>query len=153
MTRLRWPLPDVSSRSVLPRPEAQRLSREEQVAAEPAKLLARTTLEIDPLTVSEFPLRERYRADFGIGRGEAACLVLARRLGAAAIFLSSDEVACRAAVDLGLPVLTLPDMLLRWVDPLQPTGAELDVLVAGMRAAKFGLTQEFIADLRTRARL
>jgi hypothetical protein len=114
--------------------------------------LARGTLVIDPLTVDELPLRERYRDDYGIGRGEAACLVLARRYGTGMVFVSSDASAGRVAVALGVPTVTLPDVLTNWVDRLSPTVAELDALVAGMRAARFGLAQEFVETLRRRSR-
>jgi hypothetical protein len=131
---------------------AQRYLRWLQHAAQIPRHLDQATLVIDPLTVSELPLREHYRTYYGIGRGEAACLVLSRRHGAAVVFLSSDEVACQAAVDLGMPYLTLQDVLTAWVDQLQPTVAQVDVLVTGMRAAKFGLAQEVIDELRRRAK-
>lgn len=114
--------------------------------------LRRASLVLDPLAAHELPLREQYRANYGIGRGEAACLVLAQRHGAAVVFLSSDAVACQAATDLALPYLTLPDVLTAWVDRLGPTIAEIDALVTGMRAARFGLTQEFIEALKQRSR-
>jgi hypothetical protein len=135
----------------LPRAEAERFAAWLRHASQIPGHLARGTLVIDPLTVAELPLREHYRDHYGIGRGEAACLVLARRHGAAVVFLSSDAAACRAAADLGLPYLTLPDVLVAWVDRLRPTVAEIDALVAGMRAARFGLTPAVIADLHRRA--
>ena len=135
----------------LPATAAQRYAMWLQHAAQIPAHLAGATLVIDPITASELPLREQYRAAYGIGRGEAGCLVLARRHGSAVIFLSSDAVACQAATDLGLPYLTLQDMLTMWVDRLGPTVADIDVLVAGMRAARFGLTQAVIDDLHSRA--
>lgn len=110
------------------------------------------SLVVAPLQAYELPLRDRFRADFGIGRGEAACLVLARRHGAAAIFLSSDAVACQAATALDLPYLTLQDVLMAWVQRIHPSLANVDGLIAGMRAARFGLAPEFIASLRQHAR-
>ena len=136
----------------LPSDQAQWFAVWIQHATQITGHLAKRSLLIDPLTVGELALRERYRADYGIGRGEAACLVLARRYEAGAVFLSSDEVACQAARTLLLPVLTLPDVLTAWVGRLTPTVAEVDQLVAGMRAARFGLTSEFCDDLRRRAR-
>lgn len=120
-------------------------------AAQIPQHLAEATLTIDALTLDELLLRERYRAAYNIGRGEAACLVLARRFEARAIFLSSDVVACQAASDLGLPFLTLPDLLVAWVDRMTPSIVDLDILIDGMRAARFGLKQDFIDELRQRA--
>ena len=40
---------------------------------------------------------------YGIGRGEAAALAFARRIGATAVFLSSDGKAVRVARGLGAP--------------------------------------------------
>lgn len=106
------------------------------------------SLVIDPLTVHELPLRDRHRAEFGIGRGEAACLALAQHLGAASMFLSSDTVACQAAAALGVPFLTLQDVLMAWVKRVHPSLADVDSLIAGMRAARFGLAPELVDTLR-----
>lgn len=135
----------------LPAASFQRYAAWLQHAAQIAAHLTCATLVIDPLTASELPLRERYRADYGIGRGEAACLVLSCRRGSDSVFVSSDAVACQAAVDLGLSYLTLPDVLEAWVDRLKPTVADIDLLVAGMRAARFGLTSAAIGELHQRA--
>lgn len=136
----------------LPAASAQRYASWLEHSAQIRPHLGDGTLVIDPLTASELPLREQYRAGYGIGRGEAACLVLARRYGTEAVFLSSDVVACRAADDLEMPFLTLPDVLTAWVDRLKPTVAQVDVLIEGMRDARFGLTQPVIDELRRRAR-
>jgi len=40
---------------------------------------------------------------YGIGRGEAACLVLAQRHGAPALFVSADQEACEVADEIGIP--------------------------------------------------
>lgn len=136
----------------LPAAEAERYRRWLRHAAQLGGHFARGALVIDRLAVEELLLREEYRDRFGIGRGEAACLVLARRDGARVVFLSSDAVACAAAADLGLPFLTLPDVLAAWVDRVAPVVADLDAMVDGMRAARFGLKEEFVAELRQRAR-
>lgn len=128
-------------------PYITRLERVAQISSH----LARGTLVIDPLTVDELLLRERYRIDYNIGRGEAACLVLAHRYEAGVVFVSSDAPACRVADTLGVPYLTLQDVLTAWVDRLRPTVAEINALVVGMRAARFGLTQEFVEALRQRS--
>jgi hypothetical protein len=146
---LRYARRQVASR---PPAEGQRYATWLRHAAQLHDHLVRATLVIDPLTVEELPLREHYQTAYGLGRGEAACLVLSRRYGAAVIFLSSDTLACEAADNLGLPFLTLSDVLMAWVDRLNPPVDEVDALVAGMRAARFGLTQEVIDELRQRAR-
>lgn len=142
---LRYARRQVASRAGF---EALRYASWLQHAAQLSGHLARAELVIDRLTLDELPLRERYRTEYGIGRGEAACLVLARRHGPNVCFLSSDEVACRASRDLGLPYLTLQDVLVAWVERLKPDGSAIDALVAGMRAARFGLAQEFVNELR-----
>jgi len=115
-----------------------------------AEHLARGTLVIDPLTVDELPRRDELVERFGIGRGEAAALVLAERYGAEAVFLSSDDDACEVAKKLGISRLTLIDVLDRWIECTRPTLHDFDALVAGMRAAKFGLRQEVFSALRGR---
>jgi predicted nucleic acid-binding protein len=138
---------------ILPAAKAERYLTWLRNAAQLASHLSHGTLIIDPLTVNELPLRERLSTDHGIGRGEAACLVLAQRYGTAAVFLSSDAAACQVAIELGLPSLTLQDMLTNWVSRLEPTVAELDELLAGMSQAKFRLTQSVIDDLKRQATL
>jgi predicted nucleic acid-binding protein len=81
---------------------------------------------------------------YGIGRGEAACLALAKRHGATAIFVSSDRLACRAAQDLGVTYTTLEDILRQWVTHERPTHQRIHQLVNGMRLARFGLKEDFL---------
>lgn len=134
----------------LPLPDAELYATRLAHAAQVRDHLALASLARDPLTVDDLLLREQYRDTFGIGRGEAACLVLARRYGATALFVSSDATACQISGDLGVAHITLPQVLAAWVDTTRPTLAELDALIAGMRAARFGLSQAMIADLQTR---
>ena len=108
------------------------------------------SLLIDPLTVDEIPRRESFRQDYGIGRGEAACLVLVERYQAQGVFLSSDEPACKVAQHRGFAYVTLAQILESWVDRAKPTEDSLDMLIAGMRMARFGLTEGFAADLKRR---
>lgn len=137
--------------ATLPAAEAKRYRDWLQHAAQIDAHLARGTLVIDRLEVEELLLREEHRDRYGIGRGEAACLILAQRYGAQVVFLSSDALACEAAATLGLSYLTLPDVLAAWVDRVTPTVADLDALIRGMRAARFGLKQDVIDRLRRQA--
>ena len=57
---------------------------------------------MDPFTLDEVPSREALRQQYGIGRGEAARLTLVERDHSKAIFLSSDDAACKVAQDLGI---------------------------------------------------
>jgi hypothetical protein len=137
-------------RAILPATAAARYETWLRNAAQLADHLARGTLAIDPLVVHELPTREKLIADYGIGRGEAACLVLAQRYGASTVFLSSDTLACHVAIDIGIPYLTLQDMLNNWVTLHAPSMVELEVLLTGMSAAKFQLPQAVIDDLKGR---
>lgn len=112
--------------------------------------LAAGRLVVDPLTLEELPRREDLQRRFGLGRGESACLTLVERYRAQGVFLSSDEPACRVAQQLGLAYLTLPQVLDLWVERVSPTPGLLDALIDGMRAARFGLTDEFVRGLRRR---
>jgi predicted nucleic acid-binding protein len=119
-------------------------------AAQLAAHLSRGTLVVDPLQVAELPERERLQENHGIGRGEAAGLVLALRQRALVVFVSSDEHACRVAQALGIRFLTLVDVLAAWLDRVQPTAAQFEALVDGMRQARFALPPEAAQDLRRR---
>lgn len=55
------------------------------------------SLVIDALWPGELPRREELQVRYGIGRGEAASLVLAERHGAAVVYLSASGLACHAA--------------------------------------------------------
>ena len=109
---------------------------------------ARGSLFVDPLDVAELSHREALTEQFGIGRGEAACLVLCQRLHADAVVLTSDDEACQVAEQLGIGYLTLPDMIWNWVRNTRPTLTELDLVVEGLRNANFGLREAYLELLR-----
>lgn len=133
----------------LPPADAQRFVTHLQNAQQIQHHIARSTLLIDPLETVDLPLREAYRATHNIGRGEAACLVLAHRYSAGVVFVSSDEPACQVAQQLGVPYTTLQEIVLAWATQVTPSATELDALVGGMRAAKFGLKSTFVDQLHT----
>lgn len=135
----------------LPPASASRFANSLQNAQQLSHHIAQATLVIDPLMTNELPLRESYRATYALGRGEAACLVLAHRYGAGVVFVSSDEPACRVARALGVTYVTLPNIVMSWAAQETPSHTELDNLIAGMRAAKFGLKQTVIDQLFARA--
>jgi predicted nucleic acid-binding protein len=110
------------------------------------------SLIVDPLTIEELPRREELIEEYGIGRGEAACLVLVERYQAMGVFLSSDEDACDVARRLGLAYSTVSDVVEAWVRRARPTEERLDALIAGLRAAKFGLKEEVTERLRRLAK-
>lgn len=109
------------------------------------------SLIIDPLLlVEELPRREDLRNQYRIGRGEAAALTLVERYHPDAVFLSSDNQACSVSQQLGLPCLTLYDVLDRWVSRVSPTRGLFDVVVSGMEMARFKPDAQRIAELRQR---
>ncbi|MUG95621.1 hypothetical protein F7734_26000 [Scytonema sp. UIC 10036] len=105
------------------------------------------SLFIEPLKLKELPRREELRNTYGIGSGEAACLVLAQRDALTAVFLSSDEGACTVARTLGISYLTIPDILSAWVRHARPSVSLLQELVDGMRNASFRLQESFYQQL------
>ena len=131
-----------------PTAEAARYQTWLQNATQLPPHLEQGNLLVDPLTLEELPRREALRAQYGIGRGEAACLVLAERYQSQAVFLSSDAFACQVASSLGIARLTLPEVLEVWVDQRQPELEFFEALVSGMRAARFGLPAELVRQLR-----
>jgi hypothetical protein len=133
-----------------PLAEARRYQTWLDHARQLATHLDRGTLVVDPLVVDELPERERLREEYGIGRGEAAGIVLAMREGAVVVFVSSDALACRVAAQVGISSLTLVDVLGLWIDRHCPTPAEFEVLVAGLSDARFALSATDALDLRGR---
>jgi predicted nucleic acid-binding protein len=109
--------------------------------------LERGSLFVDPLEIEDLPRREALMRTFGIDLGEAACLVLAARSRAPALFLSADEAACRAAQAQDIPYLTLLDVLEAWVKQQRPSRLELEVLIRGVKGAKYGLSATFVQRL------
>jgi hypothetical protein len=136
--------------AMLPPAQGQRYATWLANAAQITRHRAAGTLIIDPLAVEELPRREEVQQRFGIGLGESASIVLAERFGARAIFLSSDDLAYRAAQALDIRSFTLLDVLEMWVRARHPPLTALDALVDGMKAAKFGLKGDFAAGLRVR---
>lgn len=85
---------------------------------------------------------------YRIGRGEAACLTLAERNTSVAIFLSSDEAACRVAQTLGISYLTIPDVLREWIRRTSPAPEVFQDLISGMRNAKFSVPEAVYQELQ-----
>lgn len=106
------------------------------------------SLFIEPLEIEELPRRERLGELYGIGRGEAACLVLSERTLQKAVFLSSDERACQAAQALGISFLTIPDVLINWVSEMCPRAELLQELIDGMRNASFAVPESLYQQLQ-----
>lgn len=131
----------------LPTAQAQRYRVWLENARQLPPHFERGSLFIDPLAVDDLPKREALMKEFGIDLGEAACLVLAVRSRAPALFLSADEAACRAAKDQGIPYLTLLDIFEAWVRRERPTPAVLEALISGMKRAKYGLSGAFVERL------
>lgn len=134
--------------NVLPAAKGERYATWLRNAEQLAWHRADGCLVVDPLTIEELPRREELIGEYGIGRGEAACLVLVERYRAMGVFLSSDEDACTVARRLGLAYSTVPDIIAAWVKRYRPTVERLDALIAGLRAAKFGLKLEVTERLR-----
>ncbi len=147
---LRWARRQANERPAI---EAARYQAWLENARQLSDHLMAGTLIIDPLSIDELPRREELMDRFGIGRGEAAALVLAERHGVEAVFLSSDDQACQSAKALGIGYLTLIDVLDAWIERAHPTIREFDELVAGMRVAKFGLRESMFRSLRERLRV
>jgi predicted nucleic acid-binding protein len=107
------------------------------------------SLFIEPLELAELPRRENLMKTYGVGRGEAACLVLALRTALIAVFLSSDKKACiKAAQELGISFLTIPDILTTWVRQTRPSPNLLQELIDGMRNANFALKDSIYQELQ-----
>ena len=132
---------------VKPETEAARYTTWLQHAQQLPRHLQRGSLSVDPLLVRELARRQGLMQIYGISRGEAACLTLAERDKAQAIFLSSDDEACKVAQQLGIAYLTLTDVLELWVKQEKPTLEQLRGLVSGLRQARFGLTEAYVKSL------
>lgn len=112
------------------------------------------SLIVERLTVEELYERDMLQEQYSkCDKGEAACLVLAKRYQGMAVFLSSDKKACQVAKELTIPYLTLPDILKAWVDRKPPTIEEFNALVKGIFAAKFDLKNSFVDIDELRQRL
>jgi predicted nucleic acid-binding protein len=106
------------------------------------------SLFIEPLKLEEIPMREQLMKIYGIGRGEASCLILAKRETSIAILLSSDEGACRAAQAIGIAYLTIPDILTKWVRQDKPTSEFVQDLIDGMKNASFSIPEAVYQELQ-----
>lgn len=139
-----------AERQVQTRPpaEGERYRRWIENASQLKDHLETGRLEVDPLRVEELPEREELMETHGIGRGEAACLVLARRYGAPAVFVSADSEACEVAIELGIPHVTVREVLRKWVNVFQPSTGDFDELIEGLRQARFDPGQDFVDSLR-----
>ena len=131
-----------------PATEAERFQRWIDNASQLEEHLRGGTLEIDPLYTEELPEREDLMETYGIGKGEAACLVLARRHGAPAVFVSADQEACEVANEIGIPHTTIRDLLERWVNVFSPPVEDFDAIIEGLRQARFDPGEDFAASLR-----
>jgi hypothetical protein len=143
---------DYAERQIRTRPwvEAERFESWIDNASQLEEHLRSGSLEIDPLRVEELPEREDLMETYGIGRGEAACLVLAQRHGAPAVFVSADQEACEVADEIGIPRTTIRDLLERWVNVFSPPVEEFDAMIEGLRRARFDPGEDFVASLRER---
>lgn len=133
-----------------PATEAERFHGWIENASQLEEHLQKGTLEIDPLQTEELPEREDLMETYGIGRGEAACLVLAQRHGAPAVFVSADQEACEVADEIGVPRTTIRDVLEKWVNVFRPPIGDFDKMIEGLRQAKFDPGEDFAASLRER---
>lgn len=135
-------------RQTRPATEAKRFREWIENTSQLEKHLQHGTLEIDPLRTEELPEREDLMEAYGIGRGEAACLVLAQRRSAPAVFVSADREACEVAEEIGVPQLTIRDLLEKWVNVFSPSVEDFDSLTDGLRQARFDPGEEFASELR-----
>lgn len=143
---------DYAERKIQTRPwaEAERFQRWIDNASQLEEHLRGGTQEIDPLRAEELPEREDLMETYGIGKGEAAGLVLARRQGAPAVFVSADQEACKVADEIGVPRTTIRDLLEKWVNVFSPPVEDFDSLTRGLRQARFDPGEDFLTPLRKR---
>ena len=132
-----------------PAGEAEHFRRWLEHAVQLHEHLRQGGLVINPLRIEELPRREALRSAYGIGRGEAACLTLAERLGAVAVFVSADEAACEVAEDLGIQIITIKGALESWTNVHRPALSLFNELIAGMRSARYDPGEDFVLDLRS----
>lgn len=80
-------------------------------AARLQRHLADGSLRIDALRLTELPRREHLRNRYGLGRGEAASLVLAERHGVAVVYSAAAGLAADAARSEGLRVIAIREAM------------------------------------------
>ena len=143
---------DYAERQIRTQPatEAERYQKWITNASQLQEHLWDGTLEIDPLHVEELPERQDLMETYGIGPGEAACLVLAQRHGAPAVFVSADQEACEVADKIGISRTTIRDLLERWVNVFSPSIEDFDAMIEGLCQAKFNPGEDFSSSLRKR---
>jgi predicted nucleic acid-binding protein len=132
----------------LPSTEALRYQTWITNAQQRVQHLERGSLLLCPLTVPELLERDRLQRTHLIGRGEAACLVLAQRADAPAVFVSEDDEACKLAVQLGVRIVMRQALLIRWLEDIQPSIDQLEVLILGLERARFTLSARDAQALR-----
>ncbi len=108
------------------------------------------SLQIQTLTLEELDKRDELQQVHLIGRGEAACIILAQRYELQAVFLSSDEEACKVAELLGINHTTILEILDSWIVNLHPSEELFEELITGMKMAKFGLKEIDFTQLKNR---
>jgi predicted nucleic acid-binding protein len=128
--------------------EGQRFQVRLENATQIPRHIQAGNLFIEFLELAEIPRREDIMQIYGIGRGEAACLTLAERNTQTAVFLSSDDAACRVAQNLGISYLTIPDILIGWVRRIHPASELLQDLIHGMKNASFAIPDSVYQQLR-----
>ncbi|RIH81365.1 hypothetical protein Mterra_03209 [Calidithermus terrae] len=141
---LRWARRSVAR---LPPDQAKRYQTWLDNSRQLPRHLERGSLVIDPITLEELPQRAQLEQQFGIGKGEAACLVLALRYSGVAVFTSTDKAALRAAQQLAVKVLSGMDVLSGWIKASRPSKAEFGGLIAGLAGAKYTLKGEHLERL------
>lgn len=117
-------------------------------AAQLSRLLTSGALVIETLTLDEVARRDDFMTAYGIGAGEAACLVLMERDETRGVFVSSDRIACRVANQLELPYITIEDILAHWISNARPTLPEFDAMIDGMRASRYAVSDHVLSHLR-----
>ena len=121
----------------LPAPDGARYQHWLVNAQQIARHITDEELVVTSLTIEELQYRDALTASYGIGRGEAACLALAQREQSAALFISSDDQACKVAQAITVPYLTLVDVLEQWITTVRPSMDLFEELIAGMASARF----------------
>lgn len=121
----------------LPHDESARYRRWLDHARQIRDLITADWLRIDVLSIESLRIRAALMDEHGIGRGEAACIALAIEEEAPAVFVSSDQKACRVAEQLDVPYVTIVQLLERWILSTSPNLADVIDLLDGFASARF----------------
>lgn len=121
----------------LPHNESARYRRWLDHARQIRDLITAGQLRIDVLSIESLRIRAALMDEHGIGRGEAACIALAIEEEAPAVFVSSDQEACRVAEQLDVPFVTIIQLLERWILSEAPDLADVVDLLDGLASARF----------------